>query len=60
MKNCTIVAVMLVVGLGLRFGPTIFLNIGGTNVPIDRLSVAIAVIIGIILNIVLKSSETEK
>ena len=60
MKNCTIVAVMLVVGLGLRFGPTIFLNIGGTNVPVDRLSVAIAVIIGIVLNIVLKSSESNQ
>jgi len=56
MKNCTIVAVMLVVGLGLRFlSPPIFVNIGGTNVPIDRLSVAIAVVVGIVLNLVLKS-----
>ena len=56
MKNCIIVAVMLVIGLGLRFGPTISFTVGGTNIPIDRLGVAIAVILGIILNIILPSA----
>ncbi|MCL2411174.1 MAG: uracil permease [Treponema sp.] len=60
MKNCIIVAVMLVIGLGLRFGPAITIPIGEANLPIDRLGVAIAVVIGIILNLVLKSSEPEK
>jgi len=61
MKNCIIVAVMLVIGLGLRFGPAISFTIGGTSIPIDRLGVAIAVILGIVLNIVLPSAiEKEK
>ena len=60
MKNCIIVAVMLVTGLGLRFGPPITFSIGGTNMPIDRLGVAIAVILGIVLNIVLPSTIDEK
>jgi uracil permease len=53
MRNCIIVAVMLVLGLGLRFGPAITFTIAGTNIPVDRLGVAIAVIIGIVLNRIL-------
>jgi len=60
MKNCIIVAVMLVTGLGLRFGPAITFTIGGTSIPIDRLGVAIAVILGIILNVVLPSAIEKK
>ena len=52
-KNLTIIAVMLVTGLGLRFGPAITFAIGETNVPIDRLGIAIAVVLGVVLNIVL-------
>jgi len=58
MKNCIIISVMLVIGLGLRFGNPITIAIGTTNLPIDRLGVAIAVIVGIILNIVLPSQKT--
>jgi uracil permease len=57
MKNCIIVAVMLVLGLGLRFGPAITFTIAGTSIPVDRLGVAIAVIIGIILNRVLPDQK---
>jgi len=60
MKNCIIVAVMLVIGLGLRFGPAITFTVGSTSIPVDRLGVAIAVILGIILNVVLPSTEKEK
>ncbi|MCL2227264.1 MAG: uracil-xanthine permease [Oscillospiraceae bacterium] len=58
MKNCIIVAVMLVIGLGLRFGPAITITIGETNMPLDRLGVAIAVIVGIILNVVLPADKS--
>jgi uracil permease len=61
MKNCIIVAVMLVTGLGLRFvSPGVTIPIGDMNFPIDRLGVAIAVVFGLILNAVLRSSEPEK
>ena len=52
MKNCVIVAVMLVIGLGLRFGNDIFFSVGGTNIPLSRLGVAIAVVVGVFLNFV--------
>jgi hypothetical protein len=51
---------MLVTGLGLRFGPAITIPIGGMNLPIDRLGVVFAVVFGLILNAVLKSSEPDK
>ena len=57
MKNCVIVACMLVIGLGLRFGPAITIAIGGYDIPIDRLGVAIAVVVGIVLNLVLPSAK---
>ena len=60
MKNTIIIAVMLVTGLGLRFGPEISFAIGETNVPIDRLGVAIAVILGIILNAILPSTKDDE
>jgi len=59
MKNTIIVSVMLVTGLGLRFGNPITFNIGDTMVPIDRLGVAIAIILGIILNLILPSAKKD-
>jgi len=60
MRNCIIVAVMLVIGLGLRFGPVITFSIGNTNIPVDRLGVVIAVVLGILLNIILPRAESDK
>ena len=56
-KNLTIIAVMLVMGLGLRFGPEITFMIGTTEVPIDRIGIAIAVIVGVLLHIILPEKE---
>ncbi|MCL2202056.1 MAG: uracil-xanthine permease [Oscillospiraceae bacterium] len=58
MKNCIIISVMLVIGLGLRFGNPITVAIGTTNLPLDRLGVAIAVVVGIILNIILPADKS--
>ena len=58
MKNCIIVAVILVTGLGLRFTmQDVSFIIAGTSVPLSRLGVAIAVIVGIILNLILPSAK---
>ncbi|MCL2840410.1 MAG: uracil-xanthine permease [Defluviitaleaceae bacterium] len=57
-KNLTIIAIMMVTGLGLRFGQTITFTISGTSVPIDRLGIAIAVVIGVILNIILPDEKS--
>ena len=59
-KNLTIIAVILVTGLGLRFGPAITFTIGTTNVPMDRLGIAIAVVLGVVLNIILPDQEPEQ
>ena len=56
-KNLMIVAVIMVTGLGLRFGPTITVTLGTVNLPLDRLGVAIAAILGILLNIVLPNED---
>ncbi|MCL2287271.1 MAG: uracil-xanthine permease [Firmicutes bacterium] len=56
-KNLTVVAVMLVTGLGLRFGNPITFTIGSTNVPVDRLGIAIAVVLGVLLNVILPDKE---
>jgi len=56
-KNLIVIAVMMVTGLGLRFGPAITFNIGTVNspvsIPIDRLGIAIAVLLGVVLNAIL-------
>jgi len=52
-KNLIIIAVILVTGLGLRFGPRITFEVGTVNLPIDRLGIAIAVILGVVLNAIL-------
>jgi len=59
-KNLTVVAVMLVTGLGLRFGNPITFSIGTTSVPVDRLGIAIAVILGVLLNAILPDKEVEE
>lgn len=56
-KNLIIIAIMLVTGLGLRFGPAITFEIGAVELPIDRLGIAIAVILGVVLNIVLPDND---
>jgi len=56
-KNLTVVAVMLVTGLGLRFGNPITFAIGSTNVPVDRLGIVIAVVLGVVLNIILPDRD---
>ena len=58
-KNLTVVAIMLVTGLGLRFGPPISFTIGQTAVPIDRLGIAIAVVLGVVLNFILPDENKE-
>lgn len=52
-KNLTVIAIMLVTGLGLRFGPRITFMLWNTEIPIDRLGIAIAVVVGVLLNIIL-------
>lgn len=59
-KNLTIIAVMLVTGLGLRFGPRIAFSLGTAEVPIDRLGIAIAVVLGVVLNLILPDEENEE
>ena len=59
-KNLTVVAIMLVTGLGLRFGPTITFSIGATNIPVDRLGIAIAVVLGVVLNAILPDGPKEE
>jgi len=56
-KNLTIIAVMVVTGLGLRFGQPITFTIGTVNVPIDRMGIAIAVILGVFLNAILPEEK---
>ena len=58
-KNLTIIAIMLVTGLGLRFGPAITFAVGNTDVPVDRLGIAIAVVLGVVLNAVLPDGAGE-
>jgi len=58
-KNLIIVSLMLVTGLGLRFASPIMLSIGDANIPIDRLGVALAVVIGVVLNAVLPDFKAE-
>jgi len=58
-KNLIIVSLMLVTGLGLRFASPIMLSIGDANIPIDRLGVALAVVIGVVLNVILPDSKSK-
>ncbi|MCL1994303.1 MAG: uracil-xanthine permease family protein [Spirochaetes bacterium] len=58
-RNLLIIAVVLVTGLGLRFGPLITVTLGGYSVPIDRLGIAIGALLGVFLNIVLPGEKFE-
>jgi len=58
-KNVLIVAVMLVTGLGLRFGPRITFALGTAEIPIDRMGVAIAVVLGVFLNAILPDENAD-
>jgi len=59
-KNLIIVSIMLVIGIGLRFVPVpIVVNIADHAVRIDRMNIAIAIIVGVILNAVLPSGKKE-
>ena len=58
-KNLTIIAIMLVTGLGLRFANPITFAIGNTNIPLSRLGIAIAVVVGVILNAILPDVKPE-
>ena len=58
-KNLIILAVMFVTGLGLRYAAPVTVTFGDTTVPLARLGIAIAVILGIILNIVLPEDNAE-
>ena len=59
-KNLIIVSVMLVTGLGLRFADPINLPIGDVIIPIGRLGVALAVVLGVVLNAVLPNNDQAK
>jgi len=59
-KNLIIVSLMLVTGLGLRFANPILVSIGDANIPIDRLGVALAVVLGVVLNAILPDNEPAK
>ena len=52
-KNLIIIALMLVTGLGLNFGPSITFTVGTANIPIDSMGIGLSVLVGIVLNLVL-------
>jgi len=56
-KNLIIVSVMLVIGIGMRFGAPIVINIAEQAVRLDRMNIAVAIIVGVILNFVLPDSS---
>jgi len=52
-KYLIIMSVMLVVGIGMRFGTPIVVEIAGESVRLDRMNLPVAIILGVILNAVL-------
>jgi len=52
-KYLIIMSVMLVVGIGMRFGNIIRVEIAETAVRLDRMNLPVAIILGVILNAVL-------
>ena len=52
-KNLIIVSVMLVIGIGMRFGAPIVINIASQAVRLDRMNIAVAIIAGVLLNWIL-------
>ena len=59
-KNLTVLAVMFVTGLGLRYAAPVTIMVGETTIPLARLGIAIAVVLGVILNIVLPEDNVEQ
>ncbi|MCL2575463.1 MAG: uracil-xanthine permease [Defluviitaleaceae bacterium] len=61
-KNLIIVAVMLVIGLGMRFAPagTLSFNIGDIAIDMGRMGLAIAVVVGVVLNAILPNEKDDK
>jgi len=55
-KNLIIVSVMLVIGIGMRFGAPIVITIAEQAVRLDRMNIAVAIIAGVLLNIILPSN----
>ena len=56
-RNLVIVSIMLVFGLGMRFAAPITIAIGETNVPLGRLGLAVAVVVGVFLNAILPDGD---
>jgi len=54
-KYLIIMSVMLVVGIGMRFGTPILIEIAEQTVRLDRMNLPVAIILGVILNAVLPS-----
>ncbi|MCL2247671.1 MAG: uracil-xanthine permease [Oscillospiraceae bacterium] len=54
-KYLIIMSVMLVVGIGMRFGTPILIEIADQTVRLDRMNLPVAIILGVILNAVLPS-----
>ena len=59
-KNLVIVSVMLVIGLGMRFADPIAIPISDGEVDIRRVGVALAVVVGVILNFILPNKESDE
>jgi len=55
-KNLIIVSVMLVIGIGMRFGAPIVITIAEQAVRLDRMNIAVAIIAGVLLNFILPSN----
>jgi len=56
-------SVMLVVGIGMRFGTPIVVTISDVSVRLDRMNLPVAIILGMILNAVLPNqtdADTKK
>lgn len=59
-KYLIIMSVMLVVGIGMRFGTPILVEIAESNVRLDRMNLPFAIILGVILNAVLPADIGQK
>jgi len=59
-KYLIIMSIMLVVGIGMRFGTPILVEIADSNVRLDRMNLPVAIILGVILNAVLPADVGKK
>ena len=57
-KYLIIMSVMLVIGIGMRFGTPIVVQIAQENVRLDRMNLPVAIIMGVILNVILPHAPT--